>query len=44
MVFPTSRERERDPPRIQKKTPKDEFLLPLVSLGMVHEYGWNLKI
>ena len=25
---------ERYPPRIQKETPKDEFLLPLVSLGM----------
>ena len=31
--------RERDPPQIQKETPKNEFLLPLVSLGMVQEYG-----
>ena len=27
-----------DPPRIQRETPKDEFLLPLVYLGMVPEY------
>jgi hypothetical protein len=34
-----SQHQERDHPRIQKETPKDEFLLPLVSLGMVQEYG-----
>ena len=29
-----------DPPRIQRETPKIEFLFPLVSLGMVQELGW----
>jgi hypothetical protein len=39
-VFPTSRE---GPPRIQKETPKDEFL-PLVSLRMVQALGQQLKL
>ena len=34
-----SQHQERDPPRIQKEAPKDEFLLPLVSLRMVEELG-----
>ena len=28
-----------NPPRIQRETPEDEYLLPLVSLGMVQELG-----